>query len=184
MDIILVATYNVSNSKLVADLQDLKMIPKFYHTTFSHTQKNHHHDPLPKVSFPLIIKSLMRLIGAVVDTSDYESPDLTWIADKGSRRTAHPAVHPPKRVGREMGTKGNCEDGFQSGPVSRGNGLFFHQRLKEQCDGRWAPAATCSYSVCPLYLMSEINVMNNLLILAAALKLLNLYWVVTQVIKL
>ena len=37
---------------------------------------------------------------AVVSTSDYESTGLSSIPDEGRRRTAHPAVHPPKRVGR------------------------------------------------------------------------------------
>ena len=37
------------------------------------------------------------LSGAVVCTSDYESSS---IPDEGRRRKAHPAVHPPKRIGR------------------------------------------------------------------------------------
>ena len=36
------------------------------------------------------------LSGAVVSTSDYESAGPNSISDEGSRRTAHPAVHPPK----------------------------------------------------------------------------------------
>ena len=40
------------------------------------------------------------LSGAVINTSDYESAGLSLIPGKDSRRTAHPGVHPPKRIGR------------------------------------------------------------------------------------
>ena len=42
---------------------------------------------------------MMRLSGAVVSTSDYESAGPSSISDEGRRRTAHPAVYPPKQVG-------------------------------------------------------------------------------------
>ena len=42
----------------------------------------------------------MCLSGAVVSMSDYKSAGSSSIPDEGKWRTAHPAVHPPKRVGR------------------------------------------------------------------------------------
>ena len=36
----------------------------------------------------------------MVSTSDYESAGLSSILDEDKQHTAHPAVHPPKRVGR------------------------------------------------------------------------------------
>ena len=42
----------------------------------------------------------MRLSGSVVSMSDYESADPSSIPDEGRRRTAHPAVHPSKRIRR------------------------------------------------------------------------------------
>ena len=39
------------------------------------------------------------LSGAVISMSDYKSAGLSSMTDEGSRRTAHPAVHPPKQVG-------------------------------------------------------------------------------------
>ena len=41
----------------------------------------------------------MRLSGAVVSTSDHQSAGLSLTPDEDSQHTAHPAVHPPKRVG-------------------------------------------------------------------------------------
>ena len=40
----------------------------------------------------------MRLSGAVVSTSDFESTGQSSISDEDSQHTAHPAVHPPKQV--------------------------------------------------------------------------------------
>ena len=40
------------------------------------------------------------LSSAVISTSDNESAGPSSIADEGSRRTAHPAAHPSKRIGR------------------------------------------------------------------------------------
>ena len=47
----------------------------------------------------------------MVSTSDYESTDPSPIPDEESRRTAHPAVHPPKRIGRVLGTQVKLEEG-------------------------------------------------------------------------
>ena len=38
--------------------------------------------------------------GAVVSTSDYEPAGLSLIPDEGRGHTAHPAVHPFRRVGQ------------------------------------------------------------------------------------
>ena len=41
----------------------------------------------------------MRLNGAVVSTSNYESAGLSLIPDEDSGHIAHPVVHSPKQVG-------------------------------------------------------------------------------------
>ena len=46
------------------------------------------------------ILALLRLSGAVVNTSDYESVGSSSIPDEASRHTTHPAVYPSKWVGR------------------------------------------------------------------------------------
>ena len=51
------------------------------------------------IIFTIIYLSLSILCVSVVSTSHYESAGPSSISDKGSRRTAHPAIHPPKRVG-------------------------------------------------------------------------------------
>ena len=46
------------------------------------------------------IRDSLCLSGAVISTSDYESAGPSSIPDEGRRNTAHPAVHPPKRIDR------------------------------------------------------------------------------------
>ena len=57
--------------------------------------------PVPYIHVTDIIYIYLytHLSGAVVSTSDYESAGPSLIPDKGRQHTAHPAVHPPKRVG-------------------------------------------------------------------------------------
>ena len=50
--------------------------------------------------------TLQHFSGAVGSTSDYESAGPSSIPNENRRRTVHPAVHPPKPVGRQIGKPG------------------------------------------------------------------------------
>ena len=49
--------------------------------------------------------------GAVLSMYDYESAGPSLIPDKGSRCTAHPAVHPPKKGWLINGYLGKTREG-------------------------------------------------------------------------
>ena len=131
----------------------------------------YHTEPAPLNKDFVLLKStsfiqIQHLNGAVVSVSDQKSAGLSLIPDEGRRRTAHPAVHPPKQVGRYIVTQGNlgkvnCGKLDVTVTVSQHNRLISTTGSKAQVTGDERPQLRAAI-VCAPTLSYHIDITQKL----------------------